>query len=160
LRKQEINNYSKKEALAVLTRLCSKKEICTSEAIEKLANWRISDTDTKEIIDYLIKEKYIDNQRYATHFVSDKFRFNKWGRYKIVNGLKQKHISEQLILNALDSISQNDYLTLLKGELIKKNRSLPKSSDYQTKAKLYRFGASRGFENDLILEMINELLKE
>jgi regulatory protein len=159
LKKQDNNNYSKKEALAALTRICSKKETCTSEAIEKLTDWGISNSDANEILEYLIKEKYIDNLRYATHFASDKFRFNKWGRYKILNSLKQKHISGQFISAALENISKDDYLLLLKEELMKKFRSLPKSSDYEIKGKLYRFAASRGFENDLIMDLLNEIIK-
>jgi regulatory protein len=157
LKKQDNNNFSKKEALSALSRICSKKEVCSSEAIEKLDNWGISDSDKKEIIDYLIKEKYIDDVRYATHYASDKFRFNKWGKYKIASALKIKKLPEDIIGQALDLISTNDYRILLREELEKKMHSIPKSSSYELKGKLYRFAASRGFENDLILELLNEL---
>jgi regulatory protein len=160
LKKQETNNHSKKEALSAITRICSKKEMCSSEAIEKLNNWGLSTSDSAEIIDYLIKEKFIDNLRYATHFASDKFRFNKWGRYKIVNALKLKKIPEYIITIALDELGEDNYRSLLRVELTKKLCSLPKSSNYEMKGKLYRFAASRGYENDLIMDLLNELLKE
>ncbi len=160
MKKQGNNNYSKKEALSILTRICSKKEICSFEAIKNLNNWGISPSDTQEIIEYLIKEKYIDDHRYALHFASDKFRFNKWGKYKIANALKQKQIPELFISKALSNLSENNYRSLLLEELTKKLHSLPKSSTYELKGKLYRFAASRGYENDLIMELLNELLKE
>ena len=160
MKKPGSNNYTKKEALSVITRICSKKEICSFEAIEKLNNWGISDPDSQEIIDYLFKEKYIDDLRYATHYASDKFRFNKWGKYKIANALKLKRLPEYIIANALDLLSKDDYRLLLREELTKKIRNLPKSSTYEIKGKLYRFAASRGYENDLIMDIINELLEK
>ena len=158
MKKQDNNNYSKKEALSILTRICSKKEICSSEAIQKLGDWGISESDTKEIRDYLIKEKFIDDLRYATHFASDKFRFNKWGKYKISYSLKQKHISETIISEALENFPEEEYRKFIREELIKKMHSLPKTSNYELKGKLYRFAMGRGFENNLIMELLNELL--
>ena len=160
MKKPGSNNYTKKEALSVITRICSKKEICSTEVIEKLANWGISDSDTNEIIDYLLKEKFVDDVRYATHYASDKFRFNKWGKYKIANALKLKRLPEYIITGALDLLSKDDYRLLLKEELAKKIRNLPKTSTYELKGKLYRFAASRGYENDLIMDLLNELLNE
>jgi regulatory protein len=158
LKKPGSYNYSKKEALSILTRICSKKEICSYDAAKNLNNWGLTESDTQEIIDFLIKERYIDDLRFATHFASDKFRFNKWGKYKISYALKQKQIPELLIAEAINSLSTDNYRSLLREELRKKLHSFPKSSTYELKAKLYRFAASRGYENDLIIELLNELL--
>ncbi len=126
----------------------------------KISEFDLPENEISEIIEFLKKEKYIDEHRYAEAFVNDKYRFNKWGKYKIKFTLKQKHIPEPIISEALNKIPDENYHSLLYDELSKKLRNLPKNSDYELKSKLYRFAASRGYENDLILEVINELLSE
>ena len=151
---------SKKEALSLITRYCSSEERCVYDVQGRLEEFQLSEIDIDEIIDFLKSEKYIDELRYAFAFVNDKFRFNKWGRLKIEYALKQKKIPVNILSKALTNIAESDYLALLREELSKKLRSLPIASNYELKGKLYRFAASRGFENDFILEVLRELLEE
>jgi len=160
LKNSDNANISKKELLILVTRFCSLEERCVYDVRKKISEFNYPEDEITEIIEFLKKEKYIDEQRYAEAFVNDKYRFNKWGKYKINFALKQKHISEPIILEALKKIPDNNYHSLLFDELSKKLRSLPKSSGYELKSKLYRFAASRGYENDLILKVISELLNE
>jgi regulatory protein len=102
----------------------------------------------------------VDDQRYANAYVNDKFRFNKWGRFKIIMYLKQKHIPEECISNAINNIPIENYRELLKSEMQKKMATLPKASKFEIKGKLYRFAAQRGFENDLIVKIINDLIDD
>ena len=153
-------NISKKELLTLITHYCSREERCIYDVKKKISEYHLPESEIPEIIEFLKNEKYIDELRYTEAFVNDKFRFNKWGKYKINFALKQKHIPEHLISEALKNIPDENYHSLLHDELSKKLRSLSKSSSYELKSKLYRFAASRGYENDLILDVINELLKE
>ena len=66
------------EALHKAAALCSAKECCIYDIREKLARWNISDKDKNSIINRLISEKFIDEARYCTAFVKDKFRFSGW----------------------------------------------------------------------------------
>lgn len=141
-------------------RLCSKEEKCIADIKEKLDSWEISTADQEEIISFLKTEKYIDEQRYANFFASDKYKFSKWGKYKIINALKQRQIPGLYIDEAISAISGESYNALVNNEIAKKLKSLPKSSSYELKGKLYRFSISRGFESDLALKIINELLDE
>lgn len=154
------NTISKNEALSLLTRYCSKEEHCIFDAREKLKNYKLHESTIEEIVHFLVKEKYIDELRYSLAFVNDKSKFNKWGRFKIRYSLKQKQIPENIIKEALENISDDECRQILHDELSKKLRSLPKASNYELKGKLYRFAAGRGFENDIILEVIGELLEE
>ena len=153
-------NISKKELLILITHYCSREERCIYDVKKKISEYNLPESEITEIIEFLKKEKYIDELRYTEAFANDKYRFNKWGKYKINFALKQKHIPENIISSSLDNIPEENYHSLLHDELSKKLRSLAKSSGYELKSKLYRFAASRGYENDLILEVINELLKE
>jgi regulatory protein len=151
---------SKKEALGLITHFCSREERCISEVKARLNQFGLQGNDIDEIIEFLKSEKYIDDQRYANAFANDKFRFNKWGKYKITMYLKQKYISDECISNAIDNIPSRDYKELLVNELRKKKSLLPKAPKFEINGKLYRFAAQRGFENDLIIEILNDLLNE
>ena len=63
---------------------CSSVERCVSEVEAKLEQWGADNGIKERVIEHLIKEKYIDQQRYCAAFVRDKYRFNQWGRMKIV----------------------------------------------------------------------------
>lgn len=159
MKNSDKSNISVKEILKIITRYCSREEHCTSEILNKLSSFNLSEKDKTEIVNYLKREKYVDEYRYASAFVNDKFRFNKWGKFKISYELKRKQIPDIIISENMENIPEEDYRNLLHNELSKKLQTLPKSSDYELKAKLYRFAAGKGFENDLILELINEILE-
>jgi len=84
------NDY--KYWLNKMCRICSTSEKSTNDILDKLKNSDLTDAETDEIIKYLIHNNFINHKRYASAFVSDKFKFNKWGKLKIKMALKQKGI--------------------------------------------------------------------
>lgn len=76
---------------------CSSVERCVSEVEAKLEQWGADNGIKERVIEHLIKEKYIDQQRYCAAFVRDKYRFNQWGRLKIVQALRLKKIPANVI---------------------------------------------------------------
>ena len=155
---KQVKEHSFVAALSKVRYLCSKQEKCCFDIRKKLEDWQLSVDDQNKIIQSLIDDKFIDENRYASFFVRDKHRFNKWGRRKITYHLKQKQISELIIANALEGISENEYENNLEEILASKMRSIREDDLYKLKAKLYRFAESRGFESDLILRNIKKLL--
>ena len=135
----------------------SRCEHCESEVREKLLHWGGSEEETDEIISYLIKERYIDNQRYANSYTRDKFRFNHWGKYKICMMLRSKDIDSDTIEEAMNQIEEEEYLEKLQQILKDKLRSLKYSSEYEKKGKLFKFAQSRGFESSAISKVIDAL---
>ncbi|MDR1652792.1 MAG: RecX family transcriptional regulator [Prevotellaceae bacterium] len=125
---------------------CSLSEHCISEVTEKLQRWDADNQLTTEIIEHLISEKYIDEQRFANAYARDKFRFNKWGKIKIRMLLQQKNIDNETVNNALDCINTEDYQNVLRQLLNAKSKSVKSSSEYEKRAKLTRFACGRGFE--------------
>ena len=135
----------------------SRCEHCESEVREKLLVWGGSNEETEEIIAYLVEERYIDNQRYANSYTSDKFRFNHWGKYKISMMLRSKDIGNDVIEEALNQIEEEEYLEKLEQIIKDKLRSLKYSSEYEKKGKLFKFAQSRGFESSAISKVIDSL---
>ena len=133
---------------------CSVAERCKSEVEYKLALWEVSPDAWEGILEHLIQEGFIDETRYATSFVRDKYRFNQWGRVKITQALRMKRISDVDIREGLSAIDEEEYRTILIQLLVKKRRTLKCSSDYELNGKLIRFAASHGYEmNDILLSL-------
>ena len=71
-------------------RYCSKAEHCIDDVRQKLWTWKVPTEEHDDIINTLIDNNFINEQRYAEAFVKDKFRFNHWGRIKISLMLRAK----------------------------------------------------------------------
>jgi regulatory protein len=137
--------------------ICCKSEKCAFDLNQKLSEWGVNNVDAERIIQKLIAERFIDDRRYAEAYVRDKFRFNDWGRIKIGFMLRNKRIPSEIIHLAMEEINEEDYFLKLK-ELISAKLKTVKSSDkYETKAKLYRFAQSKGFESDIIEKVLHSL---
>ena len=145
-----------KKALSKCMALCSKSEKCISDIRKKLSNWQLNEDDAQHIIDTLIDEKFIDENRFADSFVRDKFRFNHWGKIKITYQLKAKGISSSHIVIALEQIDNEEYSNTLTELLSQKNKSIKAETGYERKAKLVRFAQGRGFEYEIIRNIIGE----
>jgi regulatory protein len=144
-----------KAALHRAAALCSSQEQCAEHIREKLKGWSVSDADADRIIEYLLKENFLDDQRYAIHFVKDKFRFNRWGKIKISHMLRQKRISSESIKKAIDQIDEEAYFQVCADLIRSKSDTLKDKNQFARKAKLFRFASGRGFESDLIYRILN-----
>ena len=144
-----------KVALQRAAALCSRQEQCSSHIREKLKSWKVSEADAEQIITLLQKEKFLDDSRYATFFVRDKFRFNSWGKIKLTVMLRQKKIPKAIIEKALSQIEPESYYQTCKRLISVKSSTLKESNQFKRKGKLFRFAAQRGFESDLIHRILN-----
>lgn len=136
---------------------CSASEHCKSEVLAKLQQWGAPESAWPDILAHLEKERYIDEGRYAAFFVRDKYRFNQWGRVKIAQALRFKHLSSSCIAEALDAIDEAEYLDILAALLQKKLRTVKAANDYERRGKLIRFAAGHGYGMDDILRCLNEI---
>jgi regulatory protein len=136
---------------------CSRREFCCDDIRNKLSQWGVENNDADKIIKTLIKENFINESRFATAFVRDKFKYNKWGKVKIAAHLRVKRIPSDILSSALDSIDNEQYNKLLR-ELIENHRKVVKAKNqYDLKAKLLRYGLSKGFESSLLYDILNDL---
>ena len=152
-------NREQLEVYQKATNLCSKSEKCSNEIRFKLAGWGLNEDDAALVLERLIDEKFVDDERYAKSYVRDKFRFNKWGKVKIAYQLRASRIDSGIIDAALAEIDEDAYWELLVDLISEKNRTLKAANQYDRKAKLMRFAQSKGFEMDLIYPALDEILK-
>ena len=94
------------EALNRVASYCSTAEHCRAEINEKLQRWGIAYDTIARILDRLESEKFIDDERFCRAFVNDKFRFAKWGKMKIAQGLYMKKIPSDVAWRYLNEITK------------------------------------------------------
>ncbi len=147
---------TEQEMLYTLTAMCASAEHCSSEMCEYLRRWEATDAEQERILRYLIKEKYIDDERYCRSFVKDKILYNKWGERKINQALYLKQIPQELRRKVLAEVDDKDYLTVLRPLIKNKDKSIKGDNPYERNGKLIRFALSRGFTMDLIRQCVDD----
>ena len=145
-----------KSALSKTMALCSKRELCNYDVMNKLQSWDINKEDTEKIITVLTKENFINELRYSISFVKDKFNFNKWGKVKIISQLKAKRISTANIKKAIEEIDDETYMKMIRNLLTSHKRTIKAKNAYDLKAKLLRYGLSKGFESHILYDILGE----
>lgn len=143
------------DAYLTLAALCAQAEHCQYEMLEKMRRWELPEEEQARVMQRLVSERYVDDERYARAFVKDKVRYNKWGRRKVEQALWQKHIDDDIRQRVLDEIGDDEYLSVLRPLLHQKRRSTKASSDYELNQKLIRFALSRGFTYDIIRQCLD-----
>lgn len=143
------------EILYKLAARCSVSEQCLSDIESKLAKYDLPDEEKTKILRHLVEEKYIDDCRYAEAYVRDKYRFNKWGRVKIAQGLRMKGIDKETIDTAMEAIDKMEYLDILRDLIKAKRKSTRGKNDFEINGKLVRFAIGRGFEYSAIRQCLD-----
>ena len=145
---------TEQDAYLTLAALCAQAEHCQYEMTEKMRRWELDEEAQARIMQRLVKERYINDERYARAFVKDKVRYNKWGRRKVEQALWQKHIDEDIRQQVLDEVDDEEYIRILKPLLQQKRRSTKAANDYELNQKLMRFAMGRGFTFDIIRQCL------
>ena len=148
---------TEQQILTKLTAVCSRAEYCKEDMRRKMERWEVEDDMQEKVIAYLVKEQYIDEERYARSFIRAKKEYNHWGEKKIEQALYMKRIPKDIYEPILKEICNNDFYDILKSLLQNKKRSVKASSDYELRGKLMRFAMQRGFTYDQICEVIDEI---
>ena len=146
---------TEQEAFLQLATVCAQAEHCEKEMRDKLKRWGIDESAQDRIIQRLINERYIDDERYARAFAKDKIRYNKWGRRKVQQALWLKHIDPEIQQRVLNEIDDSEYLDVLRPLLRQKRKTVKAESDYELNQKLVRFALGRGFTFDIIRQCLD-----
>lgn len=152
-----IRQLTPRQAFERLADRAATTEMCSTEAEQKLRDWQIAPEEADAIIDRLIAERYIDDRRFAHAYVRDRINNARWGLLKIRRAMRLKRLPNLLIEEAIDAeLNDETYCRNLAAALRSKARSMEQPLLPADRAKLVRFAASRGYEPDLILEMVDD----
>lgn len=133
-------------------KFCAYQDRSVYETRLKIRSLKIQEMNEDQLIDRLIADKFLDDVRFAQHFVQGKMNAKGWGVAKIKQGLFQKGIPESIIKEVLREIDETQYLDNLKREIQKWKKV--NDMNAQTKPKLIRFLMSKGYSYD---QVINEI---
>jgi len=148
-----------KQILIKAASFCAYQERTIKEVRQRLREWELTDDDMGLVIDELIAQNYLNEERFAKAFAGGKFRVKKWGRVKIRQEMKLRGLSNELIQKGLSEIDGDDYENTLRDLLEKKARSTY-GEPLMVKQKLVRFALSRGFESDIVWDLLVEIIEK
>ena len=153
--------YSPDEPLAPLLQklehFCAYQERCALEVRQKLSEWKVPAAKVDAIIQHLKENGFLDDARFARIFAGSKFRHNKWGRVKIRYELKRRHIPEAIISEAMELISEEEYVKTIRELILKKQQEIKEGKNLNIREKIITFVIGKGFEFDPVAEVLKEL---
>lgn len=147
--------YTQSQIQVKIENYCVYQERSQQEVRDKLYSWGLHKNEVENAISHLIENNFLNEERFAIAYTQGKLRIKKWGRFKIKQGLKMKRVSEPLIKIALKTIDPDEYYENLKSVLDKKASLLKVEDEWKRKNTLIQYGISRGYERDLIFEILN-----
>ncbi len=146
------------QALQKAKHYCAYQERSHAEVKDKLYGFGLYKKEVEELLGTLIEENYLNEERFAIAFAGGHFRTKQWGRVKIKYQLKQKQVSEYCIKKALKTIDEDDYLQTLQKLFDEKLKTLKSEKNiFIKKRKLQDYLLQKGFETDLIRELIAKM---
>ena len=148
------------QALESLMRLCARAERSSGDAMRLMAAWQVPLQERKEVLQRLIREKFIDDRRYAEAFVREKLNLSAWGGYKIRAALRRKGITEATAEEAMKLFGSSDTAGRLAERLERKALTTKYDTPYQLRAKLMRYGLSLGYGMEEVGECVDGIMRK
>lgn len=142
-------------ALLKMQSWCAYQERCQQDARNKLYELGMWEEAVENIIVKLIEDNFLNEERFATSFARGKFTIKKWGRVKIRQELKQKRVGDYCLKKAMLQIDETEYLATLKRLMEIKRKLIKEKSPVKLNYKLMNYALSKGYEKDLIFDVLN-----
>ena len=143
------------EALAALMRLCARAEKSEGDARRLMRGWGVAEKDAEQV-----RDRFIDDSRYAEAFVREKLRLSGWGEYKIRTALQRKGVSKERIDAALSQADRSGMGERLAQQLERKARTVKYTTQYELKTKLIRYGLSLGYDYEAVMDAASAMVRE
>lgn len=144
------------QILDKMAKYCAYQERSVKEVTDKLKTFEISEKGREEIINYLIDNKFVNDERFAHAFVRGKINQSGWGVNKIRFHLIQKGVSKEIIDEALQSFDEEAYRQRLVEVLKAKAKTVKAANDFERNRKLAAYAIQKGFEAPLVWEVIRK----
>ena len=146
-----------KEAQLKLEYYCSYQERCHQEVLQKANDLGMKSNETDAIVVHLLQHNFLNEERFARSFARGKHRIKLWGKNRIVNELKQRHISAPNIKYALTEILDEEYQETF-DKLAERHWETIKETNVQKKKKKFcDYLLRKGWESSLIYGKLKEL---
>lgn len=112
-----------------------------------------------EVLDILEKEEYLNDKVYCEIFIEDKKKLNGYGKNKIKSLLIQKGISKNIFEDFLNEFEYDEeFDNALKMGIKKLELLLNEEDNFKKKQKIINYLTYRGFDFDVINDVLKEIL--
>jgi regulatory protein len=146
--------YDLEEAREKIRAYCAYRERSHKEVGEKLRSYGLIEDVADQLLSELIQENFLNEERFARAFVRGKFNQKKWGRQKICQALYRHQLSDYVLNKAFAEIDEEVYLSTLKELCTKKEAALKDKNIYVRHRKLADYLIRKGYESDLVWDLI------
>lgn len=148
------------QVLDKMAKYCAYQERCVKDVRDKLKTFDIPVEEKTKIIDYLLDNRFVNDERFAKSFVRGKVNQSGWGTNKIRFHLIQKGIAKEIIDEALSQTDEEVYRQRLIDILKTKAKTVKAATDFEKKRKLAAYAMQKGFEGSLVWEVINGIASQ
>ena len=145
------------QVLDKMAKYCAYQERCVKDVRDKLKTFDIPEEEKSKILDYLLDNRFVNDERFAKSFVRGKINQSGWGLNKIRFHLIQKGIAKEIIDEALGQTDEEVYRQRLTDILKTKSKTIKADSDFEKKRKLATYAMQKGFEGNLVWEVLKDL---
>mgnify|MGYP001067335030 CR=1 FL=1 len=141
-----------------LENYCVYQDRCHKEIEQKMYDYQLIPEAKEMILLSLMKDNFLNEERFAQSFARGKFRIKSWGKQRIVRELKFRDISTYNIKTALKEIKEDEYIATIYRITENRNAVISETNIYKRKQKLIGFLMRKGFENELIYKVVTEVV--
>lgn len=152
---QKKNVFTVDEIKKKLEYYCVYQDRCHQEVEKKLQEYQLIPEAREKILLHLFQENFLNEERFSKSFARGKFRIKKYGKQRIVKELKYRGISAYNIKTALKEIDDDEYVITANLLIEKKKDSLNESNVILKRKKITDYMLRKGYEFNLIQEIIN-----
>lgn len=149
--------FTIKEATQKIEHYCAYQERCHEEVEQKLRSMKMDSDEIDHIITQLINDNFLNEERFACSFARGKHRIKHWGKIRITNELKFRHINQTLINIALKEISPEEYYNTFDVLANRHWEAIRETNSLKKRKKFCDFMLRKGFESNLIYEKVRDL---
>ena len=155
--KQPAKPLTPNQVLDKMAKYCAYQERCEKDVRDKLKAFDIPQEEKTKIIEYLLDNRFVNDERFAKSFVRGKVNQSGWGINKIRFHLIQKGIDKEVINEALGQTDEEVYRQRLIDILKTKSKTIKAANDFEKKRKLAAYAMQKGFEGVLVWEVLKSL---
>ena len=155
--KQASKPLTPDQVLDKMAKYCAYQERCVKDVRDKLKTFDLPQEEKDKILDYLLDNRFVNDERFARSFVRGKINQSGWGLNKIRFHLMQKGIAKETIDEALGQTDEDLYRQRLIDILKTKSKTIKAETDFEKKRKLAAYAMQKGFEASLVWEVLKEL---
>jgi len=115
--------------------------------------------EQETFLSQLKEENYLNEDRYIKAYINSKIYSKKWGKKKIMAELSMKKVNKTIVQKYFLEVDDDLYISNLHHLAERKWNSISKKEERAKMAAMYQFLGSKGYESDLIKDVITELKK-